>query len=218
MFTVRRSFAAVGLVLTVGAGSVACTAGEEEQPQFVGADEVCDGLFAGPLADMLEKVTGAQVFAWADGKGMDRVVKALKDGYESGRSWANGAALCEPDPKGGGLGDEAGVRFDMYAPQDVEDEGLPAGSEPYTMGVQSSVRRGGATLYVECVSPQLKGSDKTPLRILAGFGRGKNDSPDTREYRNMNMRILHAMTLKVVKELGCENNAGLPETPDLTPK
>ncbi|MBM7438807.1 hypothetical protein JOC24_002215 [Streptomyces sp. HB132] len=32
------------------------------------------------------------------------------------------------------------------------------------------------------------------------------------------MQILHAMTLKLVKELDCENNGGLPEIPVLTPK
>ncbi|MFG2922525.1 hypothetical protein ACGFYA_13530 [Streptomyces sp. NPDC048305] len=206
------------MALVLGAGSVACGSDEEEHAQFVGADEVCGGLFAGPTAAMLEKVTGDKVFSWANENGMEKVVAALKDGYASGRSWAGGASLCEPDPKGGGLGDEARISFSMYAPQDVEDEGLQAGSELYTMGTQSSVGRGGASLYFECVSPQLKGSDKTPLRIHGGFGRGKSDAPDTREYRNMNMTILHTMALKLVKELDCQNNGGLPKTPVLTPK
>ncbi|MFD6281602.1 hypothetical protein ACFWFI_39495 [Streptomyces sp. NPDC060209] len=214
----RRLLTAVGVVLVLGAGGVACGAGEEEHAQFVGADEVCGGLFAGPTAAMLEKVTGEKVFNWANGNGMEKVVDALKEGYESGRSWAGGAHLCEADPKGGGLGDEAGISFSMYAPQDAEDERLPTGGELYTMGVQSSVGRGGASLYFECVSPQLEGSDKTPLRIQGGFGRGKSDAPDTREYRNMNMTILHTMALKLVKELDCQNNGGLPKTPVLTPK
>ncbi|QEU76680.1 hypothetical protein CP967_21580 [Streptomyces nitrosporeus] len=214
----RRALTAVGAVLLLGAGSVACAADEEEHPQFVGADEVCGGLFAGATAEMLEKVTGDKVFAWESGEGMEKVVSALKEGYESGRSWARGADLCEPQPKGGGVKEEANVSFSMYAPQDVEDEGLPAGAELYTMGVQSSVRKGGASLYFECTSPRLEGSDRTPLRVYGGFGRGESDAPDNREYRNMNMQILHAVTLKLVKELDCENNAGLPKSPVLTPK
>ncbi|HBF79151.1 MAG TPA: hypothetical protein DD420_04210 [Streptomyces sp.] len=214
----RQLLMATGMVLALGAGGVACASDEDEHEPYVGADEVCGGLFTGPLAEMLEKVTGEKVFAWENGKGMERVVTALKEGYASGRSWAPGAALCEPDPKGGRLGDEAGISFSMYAPQDVEDEGLPAGAELYTMGVQSSVNRGGALLYFECVSPQLKDSDKAPLRIQGGFGRGESDAPDTREYRDMNMRILHAATLKLVKELDCEDNGGLPKVPVLTPK
>ncbi|MFD7491370.1 hypothetical protein ACFV8T_02975 [Streptomyces sp. NPDC059832] len=60
--------------------------------------------------------------------------------------------------------------------------------------------------------------NKTPLRIHGSFGRGESDAPDTREYRNLNMTILHAVSLKLVKELGCENNGGLPKSPVLTPK
>lgn len=41
---------------------------EEEQAQFVGADEVCGGPFAGLLAETLEKVTGKMVFVGAMGE------------------------------------------------------------------------------------------------------------------------------------------------------
>lgn len=30
--------------------------------------------------------------------------------------------------------------------------------------------------------------------------------------------VAHSFSLAMAKELGCEDNAGLPETPDLTPK
>ncbi|MFC4191266.1 MULTISPECIES: hypothetical protein [Streptomyces] len=214
----RRLLTAAGTALALGVGGVACTSGEEEHEQFVGAGEVCGGLFSGPSAEMVEKVTGHKVFFWRSGNGMQEVVAALKDGYASGRSWAPGANLCRLSPKGAKQTDRGGITYSMYAPQDVEDEGLPAGAELYTMGVQSSVNRGGALLYFECVSPQLKDSDKAPLRIQGGFGRGESDAPDTREYRDMNMRILHAATLKLVKELDCEDNGGLPKVPVLTPK
>ncbi len=47
---------------------------------------------------------------------------------------------------------------------------------------------------------------------------GESAAPDTPETRDANLEILRTGALSVVKELGCENNAGLPETPDLTPK
>ncbi|WP_405390487.1 hypothetical protein OG596_23160 [Streptomyces sp. NBC_01102] len=215
----RRWLTAAGLVMVLGAGSVACASEKkEEEKTFVGADEVCGDVFAGPLAEMVEKATGDELFFAESPKGMERVVAALKEGYESGRPWAAGDTLCPLHPKGAKQTDEGGAKFSMYAPQDVEDEGLPTGQELYTMGVQSTVGRGNATIFFECVTPQLKGSDKTPLRIHGGFGRGKSDAPDTREYRNLNMTILHAVSLKLVKEFGCENNGGLPKTPVLTPK
>ncbi|MFD9499063.1 hypothetical protein [Streptomyces sp. NPDC060035] len=208
-------------MLTTGFGLVSCGAdGESEERTFVGAEEACDGLFAGPLAKQVEAVTGdTEFFATGNkGKAMSNVVNALKRGYAAGRSSATGADLCELDPKGGGLGDGAGIKFSMYAPQDVEEPGGPAGAELYTMGKKSEVREGGASLYLECVSPQIKGSEKVPLRIYGGFGRGESDAPDSRRFRNANMEILHAGALALVKELGCERDAGLPETPVLTPK
>ncbi|MEU0147896.1 hypothetical protein ABZ119_18365 [Streptomyces sp. NPDC006288] len=210
---------AAGLVVALGAGNAACASEEEAKEEtFVGAEEVCGDVFAGPLAEMVEKVTGDKLFFRKGPEGVERVVAALKEGYASGRPWAGGAELCRLDPKDSAQTDHGGAKFTMYAPQDVEDEGLPAGYELYTMGVQSSVGRGGAGLYFECVSPQLKGSDKTPLRIHGSFGRGVSDAPDTREYRNLNMTILHAVSLKLVKELDCANNGGLPKSPVLTPK
>lgn len=215
----RRLLAAAGLALALGAGGVACGADEKvEEDPFVGAAEVCNGLFAGPLAKKVESVTGNTVFYNQGAKGLDNVVDALKRGYASGRSWAGGATLCRLEPKGGGLRERGGLKFSMYAPQDVGDLRMPAGDELYTMGLQSEVGLGSASLYVECVSPQLKGSAQTPLRILGGFGRGKSDTPDTREFRDANLEILHAASLAVVKELDCENNADLPEKPVLEPR
>ncbi|MET9917743.1 hypothetical protein ABZZ04_11745 [Streptomyces sp. NPDC006435] len=209
---------AAGLVMALGAGGVACASEKEEKRTFVGAAEVCGDVFAGPLAEMVEKTTGDKLFFAKGSKGMERVVTALKEGYESGNPWAAGDVLCLLRPKDANQTDEGGAYFSMYAPEDVEGEGLPAGYELYTMGVESSVGRGKASIYFECVTPGLKGSDKTPLRIHGIFARGKSDVPDTREYRNLNMTILHAVSLKLVKELECENNGGLPKTPVLTPK
>ncbi|MFD3742719.1 hypothetical protein [Streptomyces sp. NPDC058629] len=213
-----RMIAAVGLVLAMGVGGAACGSdgGGEEDP-FVGAAEVCNGLFAGPLAKKVESVTGDTVFRRSGPGRMGGVVDALKRGHESGRSWAAGAELCRLSPKGGGLRDRGVLSFSMYAPQDVGDRRLPEGWQLYTMGKQSEVGPGGASLYFECVSPQLKGSENTPLRIRGGFGRGRSDAPDTRELRDANLEILHAASLAVAEELDCKGKAGLPEKPDLRP-
>lgn len=213
-----RLLVAVGLVLAVGAVGVACGSDKKEKEDpFVGAAEVCDGLFAGPLAKKVESVTGDTVFFRKGTKGLDNVVEALERGHASGRSWATGADLCPLDPKGGRLGDGGGLKFAMYAPQDVKDSRVSAGAELYRMGKKAVVTHESASLYLECVSPQVKGSNTDPLRIIGSFGRGKSDAPDTRESRNTNLEILHAGALSVVKELGCENNAGLKEKPVLEP-
>ncbi|MFC9246925.1 hypothetical protein ACFT7S_23900 [Streptomyces sp. NPDC057136] len=214
-----RVLAAAGLVLAMGAGGVACGSDEKaEEDPFVGAAEVCDGLFAGPLAKKVESVTGRTVFFRSGTKDLDNVVEALKEGHASGRNWAGGAKLCKLRPKGARVGDGGGLTFSMYARQDVTDPRMADGSELYTMGKRSEVRRQGASIYLECVSPQLKGSSGNPLRIFGSFGRGESDAPDSRESREANLEILHAAALAVVKELDCENNAGLPEKPVLEPR
>ncbi|MDF6020734.1 hypothetical protein [Streptomyces sp. JH34] len=209
------------LALTVSLGLVSCGADEaREEETFVGADEVCDGLFDGPLAKQVELVTGdTEFFAMgAEGGAMSSVVDALKRGYASGRSWATGGDLCELDPKGGRLGEGADIKVSMYAPQDVEDSRDQAATELYTMGKRSEVGERSASLYLECVSPQIEGSEEIPLRIHGGFDRGESSAPDSRRFRNANMEILHAGALALVKELDCKDRAGLPETPVLQPK
>ncbi|MFE5240244.1 MULTISPECIES: hypothetical protein [unclassified Streptomyces] len=217
-----RLAAAVGLVMAAGAGLAACGSDAEAdkgaEETFVGAGKVCGGLFGASLAKKVEAVTADSEFFASGTSGRDKVVEALTDGYESGRSWATGAALCELSPKGGGAGDGAKIKFSMYAPQDVKDPRADAGTVFYTMGKRSEARATGASLYLECVSPQLKGSEAQPLRIYGSFTVGESDAPDTPETRDANLEILHTGALSVVKELGCENNAGLPESPDLTPK
>lgn len=216
-----RLAAVVGLVVAAGAGLAACGSdaeGKSTEETFMRADKVCGGLFDASLAKKVEAVTADSEFFYRSDEGLKTVVDALTDGYESGRSSATGAPLCELSPKGGGAGDGAKIKFSMYAPQDVKDPRADAGTVFYTMGKRSEARATGASLYLECVSPQLKGSETAPLRIYGSFTVGESDAPDTTETRDANLEILHTGALTVAKELGCENNAGLPETPDLTPK
>lgn len=62
------------------------------------------------------------------------------------------------------------------------------------------------------------GASGEPSRVRRLVGDLESDAPDTPETRGANLEILHTGALSVVKELGCENNAGLLESPDLTPK
>lgn len=209
----------IGLAVVLGTGAVACgEGGKVEEEKFVGAAKVCDGLFGEALAGKVELVTSDTEFFGTGTKGLENVVTALKRGYESGRSWATGAALCELAPKGGGVGDGAALKFSMYAPQDIKDPATDPGSESYAMGKRAEARRTGASLYLDCASPRLKGSSVDPLRIYASFSRGRSDAPDTKETHDANLEILHAGALVVVKELECEKNAGLPESVVLVPR
>ncbi|MET7859997.1 hypothetical protein ABZS81_22820 [Streptomyces sp. NPDC005318] len=213
----RRAWCITGLAMVVGVGATGC-GGEEKTPDYVSAEEVCDGLFKGTLAKTIESVTGATSFAWTNPDGMDRVVDALKAGYESGHRWAGGDTLCRLSPEGGGRTSRAGIAFSMYAPQDVGDLRLPAGGRLYTMGKQSEATPMSASLYFECVSPQFKGSKERPMRILGNFGRPKDREQSLPDSREVNLTVVHAASLAVAQKLQCENNGGLPEKPVLKPR
>ncbi|MEU9317526.1 hypothetical protein [Streptomyces sp. NPDC048295] len=202
--------------MAVGAGAVGC-GGEEKTPDYVGAEEVCDALFQGPLAKKVESVTGATSFAWTGTKGYDRVVEGLKTGYTSGHRWAAGGELCTLSPKRGALADKSRISFDMYAPQDLNDPYAKDGHY-YTLGKRSQAAPRGASLYFECVSPQIEGSKERPLRVSGRFYHPKATARSTPEHFDANMEIMHAASLAVAKKLQCENDGGLPEKADLTPR
>ncbi|MEV5682364.1 MULTISPECIES: hypothetical protein [unclassified Streptomyces] len=213
---VVRALSVIGLVLTVGAGAVACGSEEKKESPYVGAGEVCGGVFAGPLEKTVETVTGATSFDRTGEKRMDRVVEALKKGYASGRSWATGYDLCVLGAEGAGRRDDVKINFSIYAPQDVGDTDLRGGARMYSMGKEATAGAVGARINFECVSPQLEGSKERPARIKGGFGNAK-DRGTAPEDLAANLTLAHAASLAVAKKLGCEDNGGLPEKPDLQP-
>ncbi|MGW2110804.1 hypothetical protein [Streptomyces sp. NPDC001948] len=214
---VRRALGVVGLVMAVGVAATGC--GEEkEAPEYVGTEEVCNGVFKGRLAKTVESAMGASSFDWTSPERLDHVVDALKTGYESGNRWAGGDTLCRLTPKGGGRADRAGIVFYTYAPQDVVDPDVPAGGRLYTLGKRAEATPESAALYFECVSSQLKGSKSRPMRILGRLGRPKDRGQKTSDPRKVSLTLLHAVSLFLAKELECENDGGLPEKPVLTPR
>ncbi|WP_335941314.1 hypothetical protein [Streptomyces sp. PTD5-9] len=215
MGRLKRAWCVVGMVVAVGVGAAGC--GKEEPPDYVGAGQVCGGIFAGPLEKTVESVTGGTSFAWTNGKGMQRVVDGLKDAYVSGHRWAIGGQLCQISPKDGGQKSRARINFDMYAPEDL-DGSYSRNGRDYTMGKDSGAAPAGASLYFECVSPEFKGSKENPMRISGGFTHGKATAQKTPEHFAENMKIIHAASLAVAKKLQCENNGGLPEKAVLTPR
>ncbi|MFI6727239.1 hypothetical protein [Streptomyces atratus] len=213
----RRAWCITGLVIAVGASATGC--GEEkEPPRYVGAAEVCDGLFKGPLAKTIESVTGATSFSWTSPKDMDRVVEGLKAGYESGNRWAEGGELCVLRPKRVASADRSRIWFNMSTPEDLEVSGDPGNRRDYTMGKLSQAVPRGASLYFECVSPQIEGSKERPLRIGGRFFHSGATAQNTPEHLAANVTIVHGASLAVAKKLQCENNGGLPEKPVLKPR
>ncbi|MCX4981173.1 hypothetical protein [Streptomyces sp. NBC_00572] len=204
---------ALGLLLT------ACGRDEEEPPRVTAAQQ-CDGTLSPAAAGALESVLGAKKFSEAGSGGLDRSVnEVIEDQAREGRPPGH-RPMCRVSAD---AGPSRGVEIDfrLYEKADLYDDGTKwtaYGRYLYGWGREASSDNKTARLFVGCTSPRLKGSDEqpTPIESVLSFeksitkGTFPANTPATREAY---LTVLHSVTLAVVKELGCENNAGLPEKP-----
>ncbi|WP_307713309.1 hypothetical protein [Streptomyces sp. V4I23] len=179
------------------------------------ASEVCDGVFRARAAAAVERLMGVGPYGNTGRGAVERVADALRDGYESGRSWTRATRLCSLEPKGTGIGEHASLRFSIYAPGDIGTGGLAEGERAYRMGTEAEAGPGGARLYFECVSHRLKGSSERPARVFGGLSLASDLKEDSKEHREAGLTVVHAASLAVAEELECEDRGGLPEKPVL---
>ncbi|MEV6245380.1 hypothetical protein AB0M38_04130 [Streptomyces sp. NPDC051742] len=215
----RRAPASVSTVLALGLLVTACGGDEEQLPRVTAAQQ-CDGTLSPAAAGALESVLGAKKFSEAGNGGLERAVnEVIEDQAVAGRPPGH-RPMCQVS---NAAGTRYGIRvyFRLYEGDDLYDDGTKwsaQGRYLYGMGRETSTDNKNARIFVGCSSERLKGSDKqpTPMEGLLKFekpiksGAYPANTPATREAY---LTVLHSVTLAVVKELGCENNAGLPEKP-----
>lgn len=209
----RRVSTSVSTVLALGLLLTACGAGEDEAK----VAEQCDRTLSPAAVGALEPVLGTTAFEWG-GTGLERTSKALIDDQATLGHAPGVPSMC----KIGAAGSRLGVRVDfrLNDSEDLYDDGTDwstQGRHLYGMGREASTDNKAAYLFVGCTSPEMKGSDQEPAPIEAVLkfdtspkGSYPANTPATREAY---LTVLHSVTLAVVKKLGCENDAGLPEKP-----
>ncbi|MGA5196284.1 hypothetical protein [Streptomyces exfoliatus] len=214
----RRATASVSTVLALGLLVTACGSDEKQLPRVTAAQQ-CDDTLSPAAAGALESVLGAKEFSEAGDGGLERAVnEVIEDQAVAGRPPGH-RPMCRVS-NAAGTRYEIRVYFRLYERDDLYDDGTKwsaQGRYLYGMGRETSTDNKTARIFVGCSSERLKGSDKqpTPLEGLLEFdkpvkGAYPANTPATREAY---LTVLHSVTLAVVKELGCENNAGLPEKP-----
>ncbi|MFJ9109128.1 hypothetical protein [Streptomyces sp. NPDC102283] len=179
--------------------------------------ELCGGVFAGRMEKTVQAVAGGTVFKRRGGDGMDKVIEKIKEGYASDHSWLVKQNLCEISVRGGSFLDATAISFSVHEPQDVGDPRHPAGARLFSLGKEAVANTRSAGLCFECVSPQIEGSGRIPVRVRGGLGKAK-DRGDAVEDLVANQSVLHSASLAVAKRLGCTNNGGLPEKLDPDPQ
>ncbi|MFD5767643.1 hypothetical protein ACFWIN_17685 [Streptomyces sp. NPDC127049] len=176
------------------------------------AEQQCDGTLSPDAARALETVLNTKRFSDDPRGGLERATSALVEDYPE--SWRRTPAhsLCRTSPPTGMAEVEIEFRL-LRRDADLPGNQHAADLHPYDMGVEALSGPRAAQLYVRCVSSGLGGSDKRPALIMAQLDFLRSKLPDTVPIREANLTILHSTTLAVVRELGCENDAGLSEKP-----
>ncbi|MGW0119575.1 hypothetical protein [Streptomyces sp. NPDC003327] len=211
----RRASASVSTALAFGLLLLTACGGGEDEPQVA---QKCDGTLSPGAVGAVESVLGTEAVQWS-GTGLERAVADLiADQAEPGRG-PGVPPMCEVEtaesPRRG-----VSVEVRLYEQDDRYDDGTDwaaNGRYLFGMGREASADNKSAHLFLGCSSPRMKGSDEepAPIQVFLEFDKPSKgalpaNTPATREAY---LTVLHSVALRVVKELGCENNAGLPEKP-----
>lgn len=87
------------------------------------------------------------------------------------------------------------------------------------MGEWALTATDGSFLRFGCRSGELTGVEPAHIEIgVEPGGMPKEPEGDPEASKGAYATVAHSFSLAMAGELGCENNGGLPETPDLTPK
>ncbi|MFV2117737.1 hypothetical protein ACE14D_04525 [Streptomyces sp. Act-28] len=203
----------VAVVLALMLGLVACDdAGPDEEEVVVGAGEVCEGVFSGSAARVLERSTGAKEFrrqrAAAGVRGTAEAIESLHDARLVDEGLR--ADLCRVyTPRSDTAVVE--INFDL-----VQEKALATSNPslmPYGLGRKAHADSKVAFLYVQCTSPRLADSVSRPALIRGGLSRYFEPPLPEEEARQSNLKLLAAATRALAKSLQCENDAGLPIDP-----
>ncbi|WP_435057151.1 hypothetical protein [Streptomyces sp. bgisy060] len=184
----------------------------------------CDGILSPAAASALESTLSTTRFLGAGSGGLDRTVRELIEDYAREGRPPGHRPMCrsraDATPSRG-----INIHFRLYDWGDLYDDGTDWASQGrylYEMGRETSTNNESARIFVGCSSPRMKGSDKQPAPIesVLSFDRSLQGSypENTPATREAFLTILHSVTLTVVRELGCEGDAGLTETPVFTTK
>lgn len=191
----------------------ACSSGgdEPDEPRVTAAKQ-CDDTLSPEAARALETVLQTKTFDHDPEGGLGRVVSRLIEDYDAGGLRSPGRRLCRSSADSGSA--RVDILFGRYDDSDLIGDRHPVDLLPYEgMGREAWSGPRGGYLFVRCVSPQLQGSRRHPAQIFGTIRVRRVETPDTVAVREANLTILHSVTLAVVKKLGCEGNAGLPEEP-----
>ncbi|MFJ9371930.1 hypothetical protein [Streptomyces sp. NPDC101455] len=210
----------VGVAVSI-ASLVACDSNEQtgRSPTVSAQTKLCGAnLSAGTRRALLDALE-SRTYDWEwsnrkhlgdpaepDQKSLDDAAKKLVSGFrETGADEYQEYPLCYAY---GPSAVNSIVDISFYFPK-VAPESPASQLTPYELGKISLARSSRAYLYMECLSYKF-GSGNEPVLIEAELGRMRLPASESETMRMDNLNVLHAVSLAMVKELGCKGDAGLP--------
>lgn len=206
-------------VAALGIAAAGCSSGEPEQPprttapQTLSVGQVCGGLFPGEGGKSLERILESTQFRVRDEKknpDVRAIAQVMEDAYRSGEKIRDmPQPLCEI------VGSEkehhvptVRVMFTAYSKHAADPADLPGvgAKDPRVW-----VRGKWVDLTYDCVSARVGSTNDIPLQITLGFQERWEESKGPSVLGQDYLAATHSAALAVAKELGCLNNAGLPE-------
>jgi hypothetical protein len=201
-----------------GMVAVGCSAEEPEPspqavPQQLSIGQVCAGLFRGEGAEALERLLESTTFLLRDedrNPDVRAVAKVMEDAYRAGakiRDMPQSVCKISGAPQDSRF-HTARLMFTAYSKHAGDPADFPGVSDS---GVRVSTEGKWVYLSYDCVSRRVGSTPDIPLRIKLLFQDQWEGSKGAAALGPDYLAATHSAALAVAKELGCLNNAGLPE-------
>ncbi|MFJ3158738.1 hypothetical protein [Streptomyces kanasensis] len=205
-------------LLVLGLLSGTCDDAEsgEAEKRLVTSGEVCEGIFRGEAAEVLEQTAATrEFFPFGHGSGITETAEFIRRSYVPG-GVAPASSVSE---------DLCLVYRSESTMPDIEisfslGEGRGGADDEvdlvrYELGRKALAGTGKSLLYSECVSRKLDGSSEHPALLRGQLTRDFRSPTPAEETREANLRLLAAATRALAKSLQCKNSADVPESPTL---
>ncbi|MFJ3904089.1 hypothetical protein [Streptomyces sp. NPDC090025] len=179
------------------------------------AREQCDGAISEAAVPALKRALDSETFMGSRAGWLDRVAAERKSDYDKNLLYSPENSRCAIAARD--TENSLDIVFEPFSEKGLRTHAEDPFVYPYEMGVEAEIGYRWSYLYVDCVSPQLKGSETRPARIMGSLKVWRSTTSDTAATREDNLVVLHSVTLALVRKLGCVDDAGLPATPVIKP-
>ncbi|MEV1006664.1 hypothetical protein [Streptomyces sp. NPDC049881] len=184
-------------------------------PTMTDRSEAC-GVMDGPgVTAALEEITGSPAYVAHSSTGFGEITEGLTrevgvpdEGLRDG-----GYEMCVVYESQASSIMTLTITYSTARSYQLTDDGdLPEGSRVYPMGREAHASSDRAVLFLDCVVPTADGRSTTLVTDVARWGV----YADTGQESAM-MTVAHAAAFALAGEMGCEDDGGLTEEPDLRP-